>query len=379
MSRLQTGIFVVGAIILLISPLPSLTARVSFADPQHSSPSQILSGAENFLVNQYNRTIGLVAEYPHSNMYWLYSDNFLASYVLQKINTSNVTQLKIAQNISRSLSRYLVAVPAPINQYMILNSSLFAFNTSKNYDVANIDGGTIAVTLNNGTSELNPKNYADIAFLEALYYNEIGQEDSALSVFQTGATMYDGIGMKDVPFSGVYQTYKLALYIYAAKVLGQNYSSSAETTLLNMQGINGGFFTGYNASYSTVGTLTNVETTSLSILAMTGPNQATQSQTTTSIIQNSNITTSHSAFTSSTTSHANLSISGSKGVPTSSSNQASSTTSSTSNNATSSSSSVSVIPDSSSSSISAFPYAVDILLPILLVLSLLIIIRKKKS
>ncbi len=87
---------------------------------------------------------------------------------------------------------------------MILNSSVFAFNASTNYNVAKIDGATISITLNNGSSELNPNNYADIAFLEALYYDRIGQMSEALSLFEAGANMYNGVGIKDIAFNGIY-------------------------------------------------------------------------------------------------------------------------------------------------------------------------------
>jgi hypothetical protein len=196
--------------------------------------------------------------------------------VLLNINPSNTTLIRISENISRTLSGYMTGISDPLNQYMILNSSVFAFYASTNYNVSNKDGVTIAITLNNGTSKLNPENYADIAFLQALYYDKIGQKSEALSLFEIGAAMFNGIGIKDSAFTGIYQTYKLALYIYAAKFLGENYSSSAEATLLHMQGSNGGFYTGYNASYSTAGTLTNVETTSLAILAITIPSQSNQ-------------------------------------------------------------------------------------------------------
>ncbi|MGA2876077.1 MAG: hypothetical protein ABSE82_11140, partial [Nitrososphaerales archaeon] len=201
--------------------------------------------------------------------------NFLAAYVLQNVNPSNITELKVAGNISHTLDNYMAGMPDPLNQYMILTAGVFAFYASSNYDVTNIDGATIGITLNNGTTALSPNNYADIAFLEALYYNGLGQRGAAVSLFDIGASMYDGIGLKDVAFNGTYQTYKLALYIYAAKVLGENYASSAEVNLLDMKASNGGFYSGYNSNYSAAGTFTNVETTSLAVLALSVPNAPT--------------------------------------------------------------------------------------------------------
>ena len=77
------------------------------------------------------------------------------------------------------------------------------------------------------------------------------------SVFQTGKQ------------AGQYQTYKLALYIYASKVLGYPVNQSAEEDMLRMQNTtSGGFYTGYDSNFSNNGTNTNVETTSLAILAL---------------------------------------------------------------------------------------------------------------
>jgi hypothetical protein len=233
--------------------------------------SHVISEAENFLVDQYNATIGLLPEYPGANTYWLYSDNFLANLALELTNPSNVTRAGIAENISLTVDRYSHKLPSAKNQYMALDSNLSAFNSSSNYRLSTVDSANVEITLNNGTSSLSPLFYSDIAFLRAIHYQRIGYHFLALLMFRLGVDNYDGIGFKDLAFKGIYQTYKLALYIYAAKILGQNYPPEVESTLLNMQAKNGGFYTGYDAEYTNAGTLTNVETTSLTILALSFP------------------------------------------------------------------------------------------------------------
>jgi hypothetical protein len=76
--------------------------------------------------------------------------------------------------------------------------------------------------------------------------------------------------MRDLPYNqtGQYQTYKLALFLYASAALDQPFNTTALSTLLRMQAPDGGFYTGYDASYSHQTTLTNTETTSLVILAL---------------------------------------------------------------------------------------------------------------
>ena len=246
---------------------------------QNTLAEPALSAAVNYLVNNYNSTVGLIPDVPGGNTYWLYSDNFLASLALERYDSQsqrNLTITKIAANINSNISKYIAGVPNVLNQYMALNSSTSAFNNSRSYTVSNHAGAVINITLNNGPGELNQSNFADIAFLKALYYNDVGYAKNATDSYQIGVKMYDGNGMNDSVFQsetekGQYQTFKLALYIYASKIFGYQFPQSAEAVLLRMQGASGGFYTGYDANFSSNGTYTNVETTSLAILALLGP------------------------------------------------------------------------------------------------------------
>jgi hypothetical protein len=244
--------------------------------PKYDIAEPTVLAAVNYLVENYNSTVGLIPEVPGGNTYWLYSDNFLASLALEHYDSQypgNSTITNIAANIEGNLSKYIAGVPNVLNQYMVLNSSIAAFNTTNSYTVSNYAGAVINITLNNGTSPLISSFYADIAFLEAIYYNNLGQANNANDSYQIGVKMYDGNGLNDSVFQngtqkGQYQTFKLALYIYASEVLGYQPPQSAETVLLRMQAASGGFYTGYNANFSNNGTNTNVETTSLAILAL---------------------------------------------------------------------------------------------------------------
>jgi hypothetical protein len=147
---------------------------------------------------------------------------------------------------------------------------LWHFNASKDYDLK----GPIWTTVNNQSGLLSPNEYADVAFLQA-YYDAMCSHNSsgALSLFEMGAQLYNGTGFIDQPFltgsaGGVFQTYKLALYVYTARLLDQTVPLSALVNLARMQAPSGGFYTGYDANFSNDGTLTNTETTCLAILAL---------------------------------------------------------------------------------------------------------------
>ena|SRR2546422_10166962 len=101
-------------------------------------------------------------------------------------------------------------------------------------------------------------------------------------MIQTLNTMWTGAGIADESYkephgeSGIYQTYKTALYAYALTQQSIPVPAAVTTTLLRMQGPDGGFHTGYAANMTYAGTDENAETTSIAILALNtvppGPN-----------------------------------------------------------------------------------------------------------
>lgn len=226
--------------------------------------------AIDYLVNNYNPTFGLIPEVEGGNIYWVYSDNYLAYLVLKYYNPNNVTLTAIADNISRTLSYYSnIYNFKPFNKFNILGGSTPTFNLSLAFDLTD----NVKVDLNNGTIELPASDYGDIAFLKALYYWKIGEYKSANDYFEVGARMFDGVGINDLPFKegeakGIYQTYKLGLYVLAGKVLGKYVPDVVVKKIASLQAPNGGFFTGYYAN----GTIpkdvvTNTETTALIVYA----------------------------------------------------------------------------------------------------------------
>jgi len=216
-----------------------------------------------YLESNFNASLGLVSETPSHEHYFLNSDNYLASLVLSR----ECRNSGMAERINQTLARY-DAQEFP-NQFMVF-SCREDLNGSKNYTLA----GKVWTTINNQSAGPLSDSYADIAFLRA-YYEKMcaGSALGALTAFSAGAAEYNGIGFNDTAFregqsQGIYQTYKLALYIYVAELLGQRVPLSALTSLLRMQTTDGGFYTGYYPDLTHGNTTTNTETTSLAILAL---------------------------------------------------------------------------------------------------------------
>ena len=233
--------------------------------------SRALANAIDHLVVGYDPQVGLIPETPDSATYWLFSDNFLAALALSQYGKDDAVMLGLAAKLSTSVTADSHGVGSQ-NQYQALVSGPCEVHPTTNYNVSSIFGDQIKTTLDNGTGYLSPSKYADVAFLESVCFDRQGNATRAMEEYNVGKAMFDGIGLRDAPFSatGQYQTYKLALYIYSSTVLGQPVDERALLTLLTLQAQSGGFYTGYSPDYSTGATLTNTETTSLVALALYG-------------------------------------------------------------------------------------------------------------
>ena len=246
--------------------------------------NQVLDDALNYLQANYNDEVGLICESPDEEFkdtYWVYSDNFLASIVLHNYGQSD-TLVRMAGDITSKMPNYLnqAGVCNPMNQYMVLRESVFYFDNAQPVILAKVGNATVKTTMNNRIGDpLLPWNYSDVAFLQAVYYHELGNESGAMKSYLYGVNRSDGIGFKDDAFNDthLYETYKLALYIYASTMLGQeDYNrpafDQALGTLVDMQQHtsildNGGFATYYDSN-GTAKPGVNTETTSLAVLAV---------------------------------------------------------------------------------------------------------------
>jgi len=242
-----------------------LGAAASTATAQNVlNAAQEIRSACSYLESNYENSTGLVRETPTLDRFFLYSDNYLAARVL----SSGCDNPGLAESINRTLSRY-DASRFP-NQYMAFDCRGPFFGGSEDYRVS----GDVWTTVNNQSGTPLNDGYADIAFLRAYYYVECANNPpAAIAAFDAGASEYVGVGFDDAPFlvgqsAGVYQTYKLALYVYTAELLNQTAPLGALVSMARMQNsTTGGFYTGYDANLTPVGT-TNTETTCLSIMAL---------------------------------------------------------------------------------------------------------------
>jgi hypothetical protein len=280
--KYQFLIFVL-AVLLLISFVPYI-----YQPPL--TPSQMrLNRTVDYFAHNYNLTTGLISEFPGSHAYWLYSDNYLAALALSRYDPRSGPTSSFASAIETALSGYRSTLPPSLlrNQYTALNSTATSFNCSSNHELAwyatngtiNGTGTSLLKTTSNDLGDTcSSQNYADLYFLQAVYYHRLKNDSAAARFYQLGASDFDGIGIRDLPFvtkdSGSYdsyQTYKLALYLYAGACLGNQASDPNYPKLLSIlfreqDNSTGGFYTGYNSL--TPHPTPNTETTALAALAL---------------------------------------------------------------------------------------------------------------
>ncbi len=170
-----------------------------------------------------------------------------------------------------------VEIPLPIRTPTVLpiaNSSAgILFNGTS--AAAAGDNYAILWEMHNGTGVLSPNSYVDIAAYTYLEYSRRGNRTGASAMLETLNIMFDGQGLVDEPYQngtpserGVYQTFKLALYILVLTKQGIPVYPGPLERLLTMQDTDGGFRTGYDNIGTYSGTLANAETTSIVILTL---------------------------------------------------------------------------------------------------------------
>ncbi|HYU55019.1 MAG TPA: hypothetical protein VEL71_02245 [Candidatus Dormibacteraeota bacterium] len=242
-----------------------------------------MQAACSFLKSLYNQSLGLVRSTSNSNIYYIASDNLLVEKAFSSCDPT--TSQAINQSISSCCDSGYdqmhetllgVRIHLPINNggiYTVANSTagkLFR-GTSPTTTGGNY---TVLWEVHNATGTFPDCTYADVTVYTALELRLEGNSTGAQHEIDCLTTMFDGRGMVDEAYKagsamehGIYQTYKLALYIYAQQKISGTYFYGEEN-LFRLQGPDGGFHTGYDQIGTYAGTQENAETTSIALIAV---------------------------------------------------------------------------------------------------------------
>jgi len=255
------------ALVLLIAVLH--TPGTACQSGSTISLEERLTAVDNFLLRQFDADAGLVRESPDDSInqtYWLLSDNLLAYHALKPFHPD------IAMKIEASLQRFgilqdglhealfggVIEVPPYTPQEIIL-----AKNESWSVK-AELRSSKSGKLMNDWTE------YADLLIYASLSEHNRGNDLMASYYFKRAQEMWNGAGLYDKPTQqdGFYTTHKLALLLYASRILNQTlpFRTELETRIWMFQRGDGGIRSHF------LGNLTsdreaNAETASMVLIA----------------------------------------------------------------------------------------------------------------
>ena len=263
------------SLVFLISSFALNLVRPVSSDSANQHPKE---SAYNYLVQCYNSALQLCYESPNfnPNVYWIISDNLLASYVLENWNRTiadnirnRIVELSKTYDLLRCeqtglprdlkhevLLGYTVELPFNDTTTLTLNSSYY--------------GSTLKAEQPTNDSILDFESYGDLLCYASLIRWREQNFSGADSYYEKFKTMWDGDGFKDEAFDGNYSTYKLALFYYLNRVLGKGHFDFEDALIERIwqcQNSNGGFKTHYYANGTFPVCDTNTETTSIVLLS----------------------------------------------------------------------------------------------------------------
>lgn len=225
-----------------------------------------LDAGTAYLKAQYNPEVGLIREAPMtaSNIYWLTNDNALAAYALSLLG-----EVELSQKLLVSIRGYGDDTNGMI-EVIWGRTILFPPNTANPALIQQVGLAEIWQETHTNTMRFNDwKEYANLGFIAALNNENKDKHKDALKHYAEALQSFDQIGFKDKAYEDLYETYKLALALYAGNKINapDPYAARILEVLLSLQNKNGGFFSHYSGENSPAGD-TNTETTALTLLAL---------------------------------------------------------------------------------------------------------------
>ncbi|MGE5532900.1 MAG: hypothetical protein ACM3UN_00975 [Bacillota bacterium] len=245
--------------------------------PQPSYDTQ-KDSAINYLKGHFNESLGLLYEsedagtrvvngtaYRGNQTYFIYSDNLLAEWALKPYDP------EMSDRINQSIASYY----QPSSKFFeVLFGSKIPINMScaEQPPIWQDSDSLVIAEIHDSTTPLAWQNYGDSLIYQSLNYYLAGDWPAANDTFFQAYHMWDDKGIRDASVEpnkpdAHYSNYKLALVLYASKVLNipiKDYSE-IEAKLWSMQQQNGGVTSWADLNGNQMGTA-NTETTAIALL-----------------------------------------------------------------------------------------------------------------
>jgi hypothetical protein len=242
--------------------LRCLSANLYGQIPNSEKLSDAADRGRRFLESLFDPVLELLPEYRGADVYWLFHDNYLAARVLADKSP------ELAAKITKSMQRFGSEHSGKIEIVFGEAQQPLPFRQYELREIRRIDKKIVKTEVVKDTILKGWEKYADLLFMAAMAETD---PRKARENLDAGMKLWDGTGFKDQAAVSLkrYSTYKLALSLIAAgklKVVLEQKTAILEQ-LLALQAKDGGWVTDYDAARKPVG-LTNVETTSLAIVAL---------------------------------------------------------------------------------------------------------------
>lgn len=228
----------------------------------HSTPASTgtsfdQQAALKFIKSLYDPDQQLLKECPQCSRYWLWSDQLLGQIVLKSLDPTLAATIKDKMN---SFGVPLHSAWAALDPQYIGNTSFQAVKETQ------VGSSPVWYSDYSVGPALGCMNFADVAFLQAIYKFKTGDTAGARKCYDYGKAMWDGTGMKDTgQISGDYAVYKTAIGLLAQKITGFPPIGIPDNYFDRFQAQNGGIMTDIIGGQPTGSQ--NVETTALVLLA----------------------------------------------------------------------------------------------------------------
>lgn len=185
-----------------------------------------------YLTSVYNPTLRLCIEFPKTipTRCWTASDNLWAYYALLPYDPTIAEAIKdLLQELVITYGLPHDADGLPISyKHEVIGGTwqdiTLPFTLNRQIQLKSSEGFTIYADLQNSKKDWpDSEQFADILCYTSLTYHYRGNSSEADHYYEKAVDLWDGLGIADTVFHdhGVYETYKLALLLHNAKVLGR--------------------------------------------------------------------------------------------------------------------------------------------------------------
>ncbi len=269
----KSKLLIVALVLLVVIAVFQLTT-----EPPTRPPAPNARAMRAFLESQYVPEAGLlrasISSYPDNETIWLANDNLLAVRALKILGSP------LWVNVSKSLARYNVSfngrvdplIGKPLDGFFCPEVKTLGSVRSEKFNAT----FTLKIEVANRSCVMPDwDSYADLTVYGALSDLLLGRKSEAFRLYSHLLSMWDGNGFRDKAFSGVYQSYKCALFVYLHRALGEPnegrdvYFRCLEI-LSALQSENGGIITGYMVQEGRIIPIgdPNTETTAMVVIGL---------------------------------------------------------------------------------------------------------------